>query len=919
MAFTMRLTLLVVHVIAHITASNGSWHSAKQAHKGSQTSRLVFTVNMNVGGHRQGTILYNDTEELDKFFIEVTTNGRITTEKLLLDKQGVKVVFPLRQGINIIQLRVHSTSPSRASSIGDILDTIEGLYVEGSVPAPVGGIQPFVTLEAEDAICTGKVIGPTYLSYTDTIYLPTEASNRMACQLNTSTTEKEYVQFTTSTSFNALSLRYSIPDSPTGGGLTMQVDVVINNNITENLTLTSAYSWFYGKYPFTNDPKQGNPHHFYNEGRLKLSNTYPAGTTVKIMATNSNMQLLTPGRIHQKELFKSGESCSTNKLQYEKTEAGDSQPPPPDLCQTNDTERVGCGFDGITAAQCHSLKCCFKELPNPNPHGYPYCFHTSQPPSPSPSPPTPPSPPSPSPSMNCSQPLPSRKDCGFFNITPAQCIAKGCCYKEDPPAPNPKHIPWCFFNHEPGPNPPHPSPPHPPPPPPPSPTPLPPAPPHTGITIDLIDLYNVPLPLSPPANALNVVSFGADPEGKMNSLKAFQDAVNAASKNGGGAVWIPPGSYLVQGHVLMMDNVSLHGAGPWYSLLHGTGNTVSEGAIGIFAQTKGTKNLGLFDFAIIGDIRERNDGQPVQGVGGAPVDGSTIQNIYIQHTKCGFWLDGPGADLVVAGNIVRDTMADGINLHTGWDSVTITHNSFRNTGDDGIALWSQNTADTNISITFNLVQVPVLANCIAIYGGNNNKATDNVLADSIQGGGGVHVGNRFTSVPLAGTTLLARNSIYRGGCLDMNWKFGVGSLWFYALDGAGIMDGEINIVDTIIADSPYNAIFLIGNTIKNINFHNVSVNNAQQFVLELRGTKAPYATILGSASFSSVKADKLNYTAIYNCENQEPNQFDIIDMGGNIGWLQQCHSNNDCGNTTVTTTCQGASQSTSYCAHCGFP
>ena len=25
---------------------------------------------------------------------------------------------------------------------------------------------------------------------------------------------------------------------------------------------------------------------------------------------------------------------------------------------------------------------------------------------------------------------------------PQQCEAKGCCYKEDPPAPNPGHIPW---------------------------------------------------------------------------------------------------------------------------------------------------------------------------------------------------------------------------------------------------------------------------------------------------------------------------------------------------------------------------------------------------------------------------------------------------------------------------------------------
>ena len=52
----------------------------------------------------------------------------------------------------------------------------------------------------------------------------------------------------------------------------------------------------------------------------------------------------------------------------------------------------------------------------------------------------------------------------------------------------------------------------------------------------------------------------------------------------------------------------------------------------------------------------------------------------------------------------------------------------------------------------------------------------------------------------------------------MNWKFGIGALWFYALDGDGTMNGNVIVSDTLIIDSPYNAIFLIGNSISGLQF-----------------------------------------------------------------------------------------------------
>jgi hypothetical protein len=107
---------------------------------------------------------------------------------------------------------------------------------------------------------------------------------------------------------------------------------------------------------------------------------------------------------------------------------------------------------------------------------------------------------------------------------------------------------------------------------------------------------------------------------------------------------------------------------------------------------------------------------------------------------------------------VRDTTADGLNLHTGWAGVTVEQSSFRNTGDDGVALWSDKVPDVNVTLRFNTVQLPILANAIAVYGGSDNAATDNVLSDTVMSGGGLHAGNRFGAVPLAGTLTLVRCS-----------------------------------------------------------------------------------------------------------------------------------------------------------------
>ena len=47
--------------------------------------------------------------------------------------------------------------------------------------------------------------------------------------------------------------------------------------ISVAVPVTSRYGWYYGGYPFNNNPGDTNPHHFYDETRAMFGSTQPAG------------------------------------------------------------------------------------------------------------------------------------------------------------------------------------------------------------------------------------------------------------------------------------------------------------------------------------------------------------------------------------------------------------------------------------------------------------------------------------------------------------------------------------------------------------------------------------------------------------------------------------------------------------------
>ncbi len=130
----------------------------------------------------------------------------------------------------------------------------------------------------------------------------------------------------------------------------------------------------------------------------------------------------------------------------------------------------------------------------------------------------------------------------------------------------------------------------------------------------------------------------------------------------------------------------------------------------------------FYDFAMTGVSSVRDDSGELAGFEGTGrATNVTIQNIWMEHIRVGVW-SANTENLVIQGCRLRNTYADGINLCSGTHNATVRNNSVRNTGDDCIAIWPWLADCSGNTITHNTIQVPTLANGVAIYGGSGNVA-----------------------------------------------------------------------------------------------------------------------------------------------------------------------------------------------------
>ncbi len=424
--------------------------------------------------------------------------------------------------------------------------------------------------------------------------------------------------------------------------------------------------------------------------------------------------------------------------------------------------------------------------------------------------------------------------------------------------------------------------------------------------IDVADFQQVAAAATQPAGSISVTSapYNADPTGVTDATSAIQSAVNDGSAQGK-TVWIPQGTFLVTSHIIV-NNVTLTGAGEWYTVLTGAppgggnGSNTSNGTgVGVYGNDaydgSSSSNVTLSNFAIEGQITNRVDCLEDNGIGGT-LNSSNVSNIWIEHTKVGMWLDGPFSGLNISSMRIDNTTADGINFHRNVTNSSVTQSVMRGDGDDGLAMWSATdnvpaTGDSNNTFDHDTIDSPFLANGIALYGGSGNTVTNNVVNDSQYRGGGIMLdyedfGN--ATAPFAGTITVSNNTInYTGGFGDQG-ILQFAALMFWADNGQ--ITTPFTISGDEIDNSQYAAIsFDGGNPISTLNFNGVNINGAA-FAFSNKVN-----TVTGSAS--NVVATNLVYGGLESCEG--PGAWQITLGSGNVGWSPATQT---CGFPTGTPT-----------------
>jgi hypothetical protein len=389
-------------------------------------------------------------------------------------------------------------------------------------------------------------------------------------------------------------------------------------------------------------------------------------------------------------------------------------------------------------------------------------------------------------------------------------------------------------------------------------------------TIDVADFEQVAAAAGQPANSVSVVADGADASGAGDSTQAFRQAITDA-RSQGKEVWIPPGDFRITSN-LPVDNVTLRGAGNWYSVVHSSH---------FIDQTGATGNTKLYDFAVIGEVGVRNDNSPDSFVTGSLGPNSVVQGMWIQREKCGLWLTGNNTDLLVQNNRILGTTADGLNLDGSAQGVQVRNNFLRNQGDDALAMWSLGSPDTGNTFANNTIVQPNLANGVAVYGGGDNTVSSNVIADTNALGSGI-ANQAFLQPfnPLSGTVTVSGNTLIRTGAINPNWGHPMGALRVDSYDYA--ISNTIRISNTGFVDSPYSDFEFVSGGGHGYAVSGVTVDGA---TASGTGTVVVQAETPGSASFTGVTATGTGSTGVYNCPYPANlPAFTVTKGSGNSGW-----------------------------------
>jgi hypothetical protein len=303
----------------------------------------------------------------------------------------------------------------------------------------------------------------------------------------------------------------------------------------------------------------------------------------------------------------------------------------------------------------------------------------------------------------------------------------------------------------------------------------------------------------------------------------------------------------------------------WHTTIHQLSDT------SVFRTSLNNASMFLGDIKLVGEVSNRVDSATNNGLDGHGGTNSVLQNVWIEHTKCAWWVGNFGSvtnNLLITGCRFRNLYADAVNFCNGTSNSRITNTHCRNSGDDALASWTPTSSpgvNTNNMFNFNTLQLPWRANGIAVYGGNSNKVEDNIVTDT-SNYPGIMIAQEFTSHAIAGTTSVQRNTITRAG-----GPFGGNNHGAFKISTAqGAVNGLL-VANLDILDSTFAGVYVAGGSAANGSLTNINITTAGTWGLQSTsgsGTLNCTNVVVSGAGSGGMTSSGLNYNMV----------------SGNVGW-----------------------------------
>ncbi|MEE3922187.1 glycosyl hydrolase family 28-related protein [Micromonospora sp. BRA006-A] len=328
-----------------------------------------------------------------------------------------------------------------------------------------------------------------------------------------------------------------------------------------------------------------------------------------------------------------------------------------------------------------------------------------------------------------------------------------------------------------------------------------------GTVIDLVDAHLVAPPRVVPG-AVNALSFGADPAGRRESADALDRAI-AYARRLDRPLYLPPGTYQVNRHVAV-DDVTIAGAGSWYTIVRGREVALDTPApdgsrhTGVGFYGRDAADGGSSDDA---PVRLRDRGRRA-GADRHRSGQRHRRGAEPQHHRRPLPAPHEGRHVVrraddrPAGHEHRDRGPDRRRAEP-------PHRRHALVGDElgGPQQRRRRAGDVVGGYGERVEHVRVQHGAVAgarqrhrAVRGADLTVAHNLIADPVREGSAIQVGSRFGAEPFTGRLRITGNTTVRAGTYDLNWNIGLGAIWFYALDRS-IDAADIQVTGDAYLDS----------------------------------------------------------------------------------------------------------------------